>query len=139
MVWGKIKMSETKIPPHSFFCSRHQKVFGMEIFFCKSKSFYYILFIFLAEKDKENVVHLWHMNKHDMQDQGIYVDMPAWIKIVKRQRHNQNESRRTRYLAMIYTSHCARRKDEKCDILCRWYWISSLSKFFPYGVIHYIC
>ena len=135
MVWGKIKLSETKFHLAPFLCFRIQKIFGTGFF---ANQLFYFLFIFLEKTDKENIVHLWHMNKHDVQDQGMYADMPVWIKIVKRQRHNQNESRRTRYLAMIYTSHCARRKDEKCDILCRWYWISWLNKFFPYGVIHYI-
>ena len=137
MVWGKIKLSETKFRLASFLYFRLRKIFGLKSFLQRH---YFFTFIYTSwkKRDKANIVHLWHMNKHDVQDQGIYADMPVWIKIVKRQRHYQNESRRTRYLAMIYTSHCARRKDEKCDILCRWYWISSLSKFFPYRVIHYI-
>ena len=137
MVWGKIKVSETKFRLVSFLYFGLRKIFGIESFFAKALLFS-LLFILYEKRDKANIVHLWHMNKHDVQDQGMYADSPVWIKIVKRQRHYQNESRRTRYLAMIYTSHCARRKDEKCDILCRWYWISSLSKFFPYRVIHYI-
>ena len=79
MVWGKIKVSETKFRLVSFLYFGLRKIFGIESFFAKELLFS-LLFILYEKRDKANIVHLWHMNKHDVQDQGIYADMPVWIK-----------------------------------------------------------